>query len=231
MVDNLLSCDRALLWLYNAQNTSLQLVDPLDTLCHWPDYLRGQPLTTLTPGDFIDCEWASLPRRDNECLSLLLSPPFLPSSPPSPLVAPTLESGPADTTVLTTTTVVLPCNVTAQPRPVVTWFKDTVTLLRSDGYLNASAAASAGGRLTVLGDGSLEIQLVQHQDQGSYSCVGTNPNGTVSSNTSFLTVLGEGRVLCVCVCVCVCVCEYVPYVCVPQSPLVSMVLWTSMRQT
>lgn len=127
-------------------------------------------------------------------LSSLLPPPSPPPPLPSSAVAPTLVSGPVDTAQLTTTTVDLPCNVTGQPRPLVTWFKDGVTLVRSDGYLNASVAASAGGRLAVLEEGSLRIQQVQHSDQGSYSCAASNPNGTVASNTSFLTVLGEGRV-------------------------------------
>ena len=135
-----------------------------------------------------------LPSLPSPSLPLPLPSPPPPSPLPSSAVAPTLVSGPVDTAQLTTTTVDLPCNVTGQPRPLVTWFKDGVTLVRSDGYLNASVAASAGGRLAVLEEGSLRIQQVQHSDQGSYSCAASNPNGTVASNTSFLTVLGEGRV-------------------------------------
>ena len=213
VAENPLSCDRGLLWLYFAQNTSLQLADPLRTLCYWPDHLRGQPLTTLTPEDFVDCEFLTIESREGEVgLSSSSAPIFLsfplpshslpfpplpsPSSPlppPSTTVAPTLVSGPEDVAELTTRTVVLPCNITGQPRPVVTWYKDDVMLVRSDGYLNASVAASTGGRLAVLEDGSLRIQQVQHSDQGSYSCAGSNANGTTASNTSYLTVLGEGE--------------------------------------
>jgi hypothetical protein len=160
LTDNPLSCDCELLWLYSAaQNRSSVLTDPSNTLCHWPDYLRSRQLTSLVADDFL-------------CFG------------------PTLVEEQEDQTVRTTERAVLACNVTAQPRPLVTWYRGGQMLIRSNGYRNESAGdSSLFGRLTILGDGSLEIADVMHEDQGEYFCVAGNSYGNISSNTSYLTVL------------------------------------------
>ena len=104
MADNPLSCDSGLLWLYLAQNMSLHLADPLGTLCYWPDHLRGQPLITLSPDDFVDCEclqWLARQEGREQRTHLHLTCPFstLPFPPfsrplPLPLPSPPLQLHP-----------------------------------------------------------------------------------------------------------------------------------------
>ena len=94
----------------------------------------------------------------------------------------------SDQTVLTDGIYIIPCNITGQPRPLVSWYKDGYLLMQSDGLSNLSATQV--GRLSVLGEGSLQLSPVEHEDQGEYYCTGQTDTMNISSNSSYLTVLG-----------------------------------------
>ena len=72
----------------------------------------------------------------------------------------------------------LPCNVSGNPKPKVTWLRQDVPIHVSD------------PRYLVLPSGSLRIFGVTPSDSGTYSCVASNPLG-VARHPVELSVQGE----------------------------------------
>lgn len=70
------------------------------------------------------------------------------------------------------------CNITALPRPEVTWLRDNETVEYDQ-------------RLQLLEDGSLYISDVMLSDDGLYQCLATNVNGSVESDYGMLSVSGK----------------------------------------
>ena len=70
------------------------------------------------------------------------------------------------------------CNITALPRPEVTWLRDNETVEYSE-------------RLQLLEDGSLYISNVILSDDGVYQCIATNVNGSIKSDYGVLDVSGK----------------------------------------
>ena len=94
-------------------------------------------------------------------------------------------------------------NLDTVPHPTVQWRYNGATLDVSNTakyHVNPRTAR-------------LFISVVTASDEGQYSCTLSNLQGSVSSGTGTLTVLGTPGGVCVCVCVHVFLCVYV-YVCV-----------------
>ena len=85
---------------------------------------------------------------------------------------------PQDTSVLTGDSVTISCNITALPRPMVTWLRDNETVEYDQ-------------RLQLLEDGSLYISNVMLADDGLYQCMATNINGSVESEYGMVEVSGK----------------------------------------
>ena len=85
---------------------------------------------------------------------------------------------PQNTSVLTRESVTISCNITALPRPIVTWVKDNETVEYDQ-------------RLQLLEDGSLYISNVMLADEGLYQCMATNINGSVESDYGMVEVSGK----------------------------------------
>lgn len=94
------------------------------------------------------------------------------------LDAPMIVTHPQDTSVLTGESVTISCNITALPRPMVTWLKDNETI-------------EYDRRLQLLEDGSLYISNVMLADVGLYQCMATNINGSVESDYGMVEVSGK----------------------------------------
>ena len=72
----------------------------------------------------------------------------------------------------------LSCNVTGNPKPAVSWYKD-------DTKINAGADSRVG----ISEDGTqLTITNVSINDDGQYTCVANNSLGNSTSNPATLTV-------------------------------------------
>ena len=85
---------------------------------------------------------------------------------------------PQDTSVLTGESVTISCNITALPRPMVTWLMNNDTVEYDQ-------------RLQLLEDGSLYISNVMLTDDGIYQCIATNINGSVESDYGMVEVSGK----------------------------------------
>ena len=72
----------------------------------------------------------------------------------------------------------LDCQPTGNPPPSLSWFKNDQPLVAS------------GDRLTISDDQRVVISNLYSTDEGNYSCVASNIQGTATAST-FLTVLGE----------------------------------------
>ena len=87
-------------------------------------------------------------------------------------------SHPQNISLLTGESVTMDCNITALPRPEVTWLRDNETVEYSE-------------RLQLLEDGSLYISDVILSDDGIYQCIATNVNGSIESDYGVLDVSGK----------------------------------------
>ena len=85
---------------------------------------------------------------------------------------------PQNVSVLTGESVTISCNITALPRPEVTWLRD-------------DEIVEYNQRLQLLEDGSLYISDVMLTDDGLYQCVATNVNGSVESDYGMVEVSGK----------------------------------------
>ena len=104
------------------------------------------------------------PACNNVCLSVSAVPPTV-TLPPSMLVH---QGDP----------LTLDCQPTGNPPPSLSWFKNDQPLVAS------------GDRLTISDDQRVVISNLYSTDEGNYSCVVSNIQGTAAAST-FLTVLGE----------------------------------------
>ena len=93
------------------------------------------------------------------------------------LDAPMIVTHPQNVSVLTGESVTISCNITALPRPEVTWSRD-------------DEIVEYDQRLQLLEDGSLHISDVMMTDDGLYQCVATNVNGSVESGYGAVEVSG-----------------------------------------
>ncbi|KAG8446470.1 hypothetical protein GDO86_014070 [Hymenochirus boettgeri] len=83
-------------------------------------------------------------------------------------IAPNITRGPQDSTVIDGNALVLQCETSGAPRPVVTWQK-------GDRILASGSIQLA--RFTLLESGSLLISPVHISDTGTYTCTATNSRG------------------------------------------------------
>ena len=91
---------------------------------------------------------------------------------------PSILTHPQNTSVLTGDSITLNCNITALPRPEVTWLRD-------------NQSVEYDQRVQLLEDGSLLINNVVLNDVGVYQCAVSNINGSDSSYSGELNVTGE----------------------------------------
>ncbi|NXU50379.1 HMCN1 protein, partial [Turnix velox] len=79
---------------------------------------------------------------------------------------PVIQTQPGLVEVTVNNPILLPCEVTGTPQPVITWQKEGINVV------------TAGSGYTVLPTGSLQIAKVTVEDTGTYMCVAQNPAGT-----------------------------------------------------
>ena len=82
-------------------------------------------------------------------------------------VPPAIVEGERDFTVIQDHSASLPCEVTGDPRPQITWTKNGVRISESDPHYFISE------------DGSLEIFSADPQDTATYSCTAINVAGVM----------------------------------------------------
>ncbi|XP_067156720.1 hemicentin-1 [Apteryx mantelli] len=79
---------------------------------------------------------------------------------------PAIQTQPGILDVIVNNPVLLPCEATGTPRPVITWQKEGINIITTgNGYM-------------VLPSGSLQIARSAVEDAGTYMCVAQNPAGT-----------------------------------------------------
>uniref|UniRef100_A0AAQ4R332 Sidekick cell adhesion molecule 1a n=1 Tax=Gasterosteus aculeatus aculeatus TaxID=481459 RepID=A0AAQ4R332_GASAC len=93
-------------------------------------------------------------------------------------VYPTFTSTPSDQTVTDGTTALFTCQTNGAPKPAITWRKGSQVL---------ASGSFQVPRFTLLQSGGLQIQPVNLQDSGEYTCIASNSGGTINA-TSALTV-------------------------------------------
>ncbi|XP_074485750.1 protein sidekick-1-like isoform X2 [Sebastes fasciatus] len=93
-------------------------------------------------------------------------------------VSPTFTFPLSDQTVTDGTTAYFLCQTSGAPKPAITWRKGSQVL--------ASGSVQVP-RFTLLQSGGLQIQPISFQDSGDYTCIVSNPQGTINA-TSTLTV-------------------------------------------
>ncbi|XP_068809627.1 hemicentin-1 isoform X4 [Struthio camelus] len=79
---------------------------------------------------------------------------------------PAIQTQPGVLDVIVNNPVLLPCEATGTPRPVITWQKEGINII------------TAGNGYMVLPSGSLQIARSTVEDAGTYMCVAQNPAGT-----------------------------------------------------
>uniref|UniRef100_A0A8C4UE85 Hemicentin-1 n=1 Tax=Falco tinnunculus TaxID=100819 RepID=A0A8C4UE85_FALTI len=79
---------------------------------------------------------------------------------------PVIHTQPGALDVIMNNPILLPCEATGTPRPVVTWQKEGINVL------------TTGNSYMVLPSGSLQIAKSSVEDAGTYTCVAQNPAGT-----------------------------------------------------
>ncbi|XP_071421021.1 hemicentin-1 [Pithys albifrons albifrons] len=79
---------------------------------------------------------------------------------------PVIQAQPGVLDVIVNNPIVLPCEATGTPQPVITWQKEGINIITS------------ANSLVVLPSGSLQIASAAVEDAGTYMCVAQNPAGT-----------------------------------------------------
>ncbi|XP_027579260.2 hemicentin-1 [Pipra filicauda] len=79
---------------------------------------------------------------------------------------PVIQAQPGVLDVIMNNPIVLPCEATGNPQPVITWQKEGINIITS------------GNSYTVLPSGSLQIARTAVEDAGTYMCIAQNPAGT-----------------------------------------------------
>ncbi|XP_055671290.1 hemicentin-1 [Falco peregrinus] len=79
---------------------------------------------------------------------------------------PVIHTQPGALDVIMNNPILLPCEATGTPRPVVTWQKEGINVV------------TTGNSYMVLPSGSLQIAKSSVEDAGTYTCVAQNPAGT-----------------------------------------------------
>ncbi|XP_071452262.1 neogenin isoform X2 [Hetaerina americana] len=92
----------------------------------------------------------------------------------SRISAPVFSAKPRSSVVVKGRTVVLDCAASGNPRPVITWLKDGVAIDMT--FLDS--------RLMIVGSGSLQIERVQEDDDGTYQCRAENKEDSVDASAS-----------------------------------------------
>ncbi|NWU93884.1 HMCN1 protein, partial [Upupa epops] len=80
---------------------------------------------------------------------------------------PVIQTQPGVLDVILNNTIVLPCEATGTPPPIITWQKEGINII-----------TTAGNGYMVLPSGSLQIAKAAVEDAGTYMCVAQNPAGT-----------------------------------------------------
>ncbi|KAG8172476.1 hypothetical protein JTE90_015743, partial [Oedothorax gibbosus] len=84
------------------------------------------------------------------------------------LPAPVIKLGPANQTLPLNTVAMLPCEATGDPKPSIRWFYNSTPLQMRD------------PRLVVLDSGTLQIDDLQPEDYGVYTCTASSESGETS---------------------------------------------------
>ncbi|XP_042897361.1 roundabout homolog 1 isoform X3 [Parasteatoda tepidariorum] len=84
------------------------------------------------------------------------------------LPAPVIKLGPANQTLPLNTVAMLPCEATGEPPPIIRWYSD------------ASPLQSSNPRFVILDSGTLQIDSVQPEDSGLYTCTASSESGETS---------------------------------------------------
>ncbi|NXO39218.1 HMCN1 protein, partial [Locustella ochotensis] len=79
---------------------------------------------------------------------------------------PVIQGQPGMLDVIVNNPIVLPCEATGTPQPVITWQKEGINII------------TTGNSYTVQPSGSLQIARAAVEDAGTYMCVAQNPAGT-----------------------------------------------------
>ncbi|KAM4896067.1 hemicentin-1 [Sylvia borin] len=79
---------------------------------------------------------------------------------------PVIQAQPGVLDVIVNNPIVLPCEATGTPQPVITWQKEGINII------------TTGNSYTVQPSGSLQIAKAAVEDAGTYMCVAQNPAGT-----------------------------------------------------
>ncbi|XP_072126943.1 vascular endothelial growth factor receptor kdr-like [Mobula birostris] len=95
-----------------------------------------------------------------------------------PKTAPIVQKNLTNMEVNSSSTVILNCDVTGRPFPVITWYKNERQVLPASGITLES------------GNKTLIIERVEHDDEGEYKCKATNEKGTVEIS-AYISVLGS----------------------------------------
>ncbi|XP_004706727.1 hemicentin-1 [Echinops telfairi] len=79
---------------------------------------------------------------------------------------PVIQPQPSELDVILNNPIVLPCEATGTPSPFITWQKEGINVITSE------------GKHAVLPNGGLQISRAVREDAGTYMCVAQNPAGT-----------------------------------------------------
>ncbi|XP_038613568.1 hemicentin-1 [Tachyglossus aculeatus] len=79
---------------------------------------------------------------------------------------PVIQAQPSNLDVILNNPILLPCDATGSPSPIITWQKEGISIL------------TTGGSYTALPNGGLQISKATVEDAGTYMCVAQNPAGT-----------------------------------------------------
>ncbi|XP_010130628.1 PREDICTED: hemicentin-1, partial [Buceros rhinoceros silvestris] len=79
---------------------------------------------------------------------------------------PVIQTQPGALDVIVNNPILLPCEVTGTPQPIITWQKEGINII------------TTGNSYLVLPSGSLQIAKSTVEDAGTYTCVAQNPAGT-----------------------------------------------------